>query len=107
MLSTPKGRAREAILKVGVPERYITLEEVANFLSCSPRTIRRLADRGEIPFYRVAGSPRFILEEVHQAIQNTAGKGRRRRRIAKLLSREYSPHPEVLETQVTGGVENG
>ncbi|MDO8137455.1 MAG: helix-turn-helix domain-containing protein [Candidatus Brocadiales bacterium] len=94
-------------MRAVTPERYITLEEVAQFLSCSTRTIRRLMDRGQIPFYRLGGSPRFILEEVHQAIQRTVGRGRRRRRVAKIPVREYIPHPEVLETQIIGGVANG
>ncbi|MFQ5861488.1 MAG: excisionase family DNA-binding protein [Candidatus Brocadiales bacterium] len=94
-------------MRVDLPERYITLDETAKFLSCSVRTVRRLMARGDLPFYRLGGNPRFILEEVHQAIQRTANKARRRRRVAKKPSEEYSSHPKILSVQSRGGVVNG
>ncbi|MHC4278238.1 MAG: helix-turn-helix transcriptional regulator [Planctomycetota bacterium] len=65
--------------RLEAPNQYITLEEVAKLLSYSTRTIRRLMGAGQIPFYRPAGNPRFVLEEVHRAIQMTANKKRRRK----------------------------
>lgn len=90
-----------------MPEKYITLKEVVKILSCSQRTVCRLMDRGVLRFYRLNGSPRFILEEIHQDVQKTASKARRRKRkVAKAPEKAYSHHPEILSIQ-KGGVTNG
>lgn len=94
-------------MAVRTPEKYVTLKDVARVLSYSERTVRRLMNRGDIPFYRLGGTPRFVLEEVHQAVKRTANKPRRRKRkVAKTPEREYS-HPETLSTQDKKGVANG
>ena len=92
---------------VRTPEKYVTLKEVAKVLSYSERTVRRLMSKGDLPFYRLGGTPRFVLEEVHQAVKRTANKPRRRKRkVVKTSEREYS-HPKTLLTQDEKGVANG
>ncbi|ODS33183.1 MAG: Helix-turn-helix domain protein [Candidatus Scalindua rubra] len=91
-----------------IPQRYITLEETAEFLSCSTRTVRRLMAKGKLRFYRLGGNPRFILEEVHQAVQRTANKSRRRKRVANIPSQEYKSRPKILLAKTAiGGQNNG
>jgi excisionase family DNA binding protein len=44
----------------------LTASEVAGMLHLHVNTVRRLGDRGELPFYRVCkrGDRRFLLEDV-------------------------------------------
>jgi excisionase family DNA binding protein len=46
----------------------LTASEVANLLHLHVNTVKRLGDRGELPFYRVCkrGDRRFRLEDVMQ-----------------------------------------
>jgi excisionase family DNA binding protein len=46
----------------------LTASEVANLLHLHVNTVKRLGDRGELPFYRVCkrGDRRFRLEDVKQ-----------------------------------------
>lgn len=94
-------------MRIGIPEQYVTIQGVAKFLCYSTRTVRRLVARGDIPAYYVGGSLRFILSEVHQAVQRKAGRARRRRKVAKIPVKDYSSHPEALSTQTKGGAASG
>jgi excisionase family DNA binding protein len=46
----------------------LTASEVANLLHLHVNTVKRLGDRGELPFYRVSkrGDRRFRLDDVMQ-----------------------------------------
>ncbi len=46
--------------------RMLTASEVADMLHLHVNTVKRLGDRGELPFYRVCkrGDRRFRLEDV-------------------------------------------
>lgn len=44
-----------------------TYEEVAQHLGVSTRTLKRMIDRGEIPYYQVGRQKRFKLCEVEEA----------------------------------------
>jgi len=48
----------------------LTASEVAEMLHLHVNTVKRLGDRGEIPFYRVCkrGDRRFRLEDVMQVL---------------------------------------
>jgi excisionase family DNA binding protein len=52
-----------------VPDAEI--EDVARLLGVSPRTAYRIAERNEIPSYRVGGRMRFDLAEVAAAVRAT------------------------------------
>lgn len=52
-----------------VPDAEI--EEVAQLLKVSERSVYRLAANGEIPSYRVGGKLRFDLAEVAEAVRAT------------------------------------
>lgn len=42
---------------------------LAKVLKVSTRTVQRMADDGEIPYYRVRGQLRFDLDEVRAALR--------------------------------------
>lgn len=46
----------------------LTATEVASMLHLHVNTVKRLGDRGELPFYRVCkrGDRRFLLEDVKE-----------------------------------------
>lgn len=48
------------------PERMLTAQEVAHLLHLHVNTVKRLGNRGELPFYRICkrGDRRFKLEDV-------------------------------------------
>ncbi|CAN5821228.1 hypothetical protein BH24CHL5_BH24CHL5_11080 [soil metagenome] len=58
---------------MGVHElgRMLTASEVANLLHLHVNTVKRLGDRGELPFYRVCkrGDRRFRREDVMQFLE--------------------------------------
>ena len=43
---------------------YLTLREVAELLKLSEKTVYRLAQRGELPAFKVGGSWRFIRSDI-------------------------------------------
>lgn len=51
--------------------RMLTASEVAEMLHLHVNTVKRLGDRGEIPFYRVSrrGDRRFRLEDVQAFLE--------------------------------------
>lgn len=44
--------------------QFVTLDDAAEYLNVSPRTIRRLIASGELPGFRVAGHRRAIRLDV-------------------------------------------
>ena len=68
----------------------LTASEVANLLHLHVNTVKRLGDRGELPFYRVCkrGDRRFRLEDVMQFLTRTANHFHRR------AGRPPRPHPD-------------
>ncbi|WP_176331625.1 methylation-associated defense system helix-turn-helix domain-containing protein MAD1 [Burkholderia vietnamiensis] len=48
----------------GVESDILTLEEVAEYLKASKRTIYRMAQKGEIPAFKFGGSWRFRRQEL-------------------------------------------
>lgn len=51
-----------------LPRKYLTAKDVAELLNVDERTVRRYADKGELPGYKVMGKWRFDPEEIHQYI---------------------------------------
>jgi excisionase family DNA binding protein len=51
--------------------RMLTASEVAEMLHLHVNTVKRLGDRGELPFYRVSrrGDRRFRMEDVHAFLE--------------------------------------
>ena len=49
----------------------LTASEVAEMLHLHVNTVKRLGDRGELPFYRVSrrGDRRFRMEDVHAFLE--------------------------------------
>jgi excisionase family DNA binding protein len=52
----------------------LTLEEVAQHLRLSPRTIRRLVATGKLPCARLAGRLRFIPADVWDFVSSRLGR---------------------------------
>jgi len=57
------------------PTAYMTLAEAADFLRCSPRTLKRYLQAGRVPFTRIGRRYLFRAEEL---VANVSG-----RRLAK------------------------
>jgi excisionase family DNA binding protein len=53
------------------PIRLLTPEEAADFLSVSPRTIKRLVSEGNLPAVRIRNSMRFKLRDIEQYIERS------------------------------------
>ncbi len=45
---------------------YLTIDDVAGLLQVSPKTVRRMVWRGEIPAFKVGNQWRFIGDQVRQ-----------------------------------------
>ena len=78
----------------------LTATEVAEMLHLHVNTVKRLGDRGELPFYRVCkrGDRRFRLDDVMKFLRRTAkrhdvgaGWGRRRPPVARFSERPVPP----------------
>ena len=53
------------------PVRLLTPEEAADFLSVSPRTIKRLVKEESLPAIRVRNSMRFKLQDLEMYIEGS------------------------------------
>jgi len=52
----------------------LTLEEVATYLKAGKRTVYRLAQRGEIPAFKLGGTWRFRRSELDSWIASSISK---------------------------------
>ena len=46
--------------------RWMTIAEVAEYLTVSERTVLRMAKAGDLKRHKIGGSTRFILDEVEE-----------------------------------------
>ena len=53
-----------------VLERWVNLEEVANYLSVSKDTIRAWIKQGKIPFYLAGKMYKFKISEIDDYVRN-------------------------------------
>jgi len=51
------------------PVRLLTPDEVAQFLSVSQRTVKRLVAEGSLPAYKIRRSMRFRLEDLKAYVE--------------------------------------
>ena len=61
------------------PEVILTLPEVAEYLKLNPKTIYRLAQRGDLPGFKAGASWRFKLSDIEAWIENNMNTPPRRR----------------------------
>jgi excisionase family DNA binding protein len=54
---------------VGTTERLQTAGEVANLIGCSRQLVYLLAERGELPSYKIGALRRFAAEDVRAWIE--------------------------------------
>lgn len=52
----------------------MTLEEVAKYLRCSTKSVRRWAEKKRIPFFRLGNLFRFRMSEINDWVANGGGK---------------------------------
>lgn len=57
-------------IESNVLERWVNLEEVANYLSVSKDTIRAWIKKDKIPFYRAVNMYKFKISEVDEYVRN-------------------------------------
>ena len=48
----------------------MTVRDVANYLNVDEKTVYRLAQKGELPGFKVAGTWRFKREDIYQWIED-------------------------------------
>ena len=53
---------------IPIPDRLLTVEEVAQILSFSPRTVRDKAKRGEIPSVHIGRDVRFHPDVIRELL---------------------------------------
>jgi excisionase family DNA binding protein len=70
MIRTSIDRTVEDMMQNGVG-KLLTASEVAEMLHLHVNTVKRLGDRGELPFYRVCkrGDRRFRLDDVMEFLR--------------------------------------
>ena len=61
-------------------EPAMTVREVATFLNVDPKTIYRLAQLGDLPGFKVAGSWRFQLVDIQKWIDARKGLPTKKKR---------------------------
>jgi excisionase family DNA binding protein len=49
---------------VVVSARYLTVDAAAEYLSLTPKAVRRMIERGDIPHYRVGARLRFDVTDL-------------------------------------------
>ena len=52
-----------------IPDRLLTVDEVARMLNFNPRTVRQKAKRGEIPFIRLGRDIRFRPDTIREILE--------------------------------------
>ena len=50
-------------------ERYLTVDEVANFLSINKHTVYKLVKRKQLPSYKVGRVRRFLISEIKSVLE--------------------------------------
>ena len=57
-----------------LPDEILTIDEVAVFLKAGKRTVYRLAQKGEIPAFKLGGTWRFRRSELDSWIAESINK---------------------------------
>lgn len=60
-------------------EKLMTVKEVAEYLQLDEHTIYRMARKGEIPAYKIAGQWRFKKELIESWLEEKLKNGKTRR----------------------------
>lgn len=63
-----------------MPDDFLTVNEVAELLKVSDKTVRRLATRGELPSFRVGAQLRFRRTDIDTWVDAQQGQGAYRQR---------------------------
>lgn len=61
-----------AALPVAASEKWVSVEELADYLQLTPRTVRRLAGDGTLPSVKVGRQFRFLVSSVVERLQGEA-----------------------------------
>lgn len=72
--NAPQGNLVEKMM-TDTDGEILTLDEVAAYLKAGKRTVYRLAQKGEIPAFKLGGTWRFSKAEINQWIQRQSGGG--------------------------------
>lgn len=63
-----------------MPDDFLTVNEVAELLKVSDKTVRRLATRGELPSFRVGAQLRFRRADIDAWVDAQQAPGARSRK---------------------------
>lgn len=63
-----------------MPDDFLTVNEVADLLKVSDKTVRRLATRGELPSFRVGAQLRFRRADIEAWVDAQQAPAARPRR---------------------------
>ena len=56
-------------IQSGAPERYLSVEELADYMQLTQDTVRRLARNGTLPSLKVGRQFRFLVSSVVEKLQ--------------------------------------
>jgi excisionase family DNA binding protein len=56
---------------------FYTVKELSQKFSLAQETIRRMMDRGELPYYQIAGRKRFAKEDIAKYLEQQKREGKR------------------------------
>lgn len=78
-------------------ESAMTVREVATFLNVDPKTIYRLAQLGELPGFKVAGSWRFQKVDLERWIEE-------KKRLTTATKRASKREPQVAVSKTSRSI---
>jgi excisionase family DNA binding protein len=73
-LGNPSYKKANGFQMTGVESEILTLDEVAAYLKAGKRTVYRLAQKGEIPAFKLGGTWRFRRAELNRWIADSISK---------------------------------
>jgi excisionase family DNA binding protein len=85
-------------------ETYFTIEEVAKYLNCAEKTIRKWVLNREIPFHKIHKNIRFRLSEIEKWVDS--GDKRKAAGETEIVEGELFQQLEN-ETETSGGTADG
>lgn len=63
-----------AMLPASPAEKWVSVDELADYLQLTPRTVRRLAGDGTLPSLKVGRQFRFLVSSVVEKLEGDAQK---------------------------------
>ena len=82
----------------------MTVRDVAVYLNVDQKTVYRLAQRGELPGFKVAGTWRFKREDIHEWVEGRKAEVGARARELSTVGRNEDRRPVSTGDHLTAGI---